>query len=85
MANHRSTSNRWRSRFGKFIQAYGTAKLARELAINSSTIYHWMGGASSPRPTNAQQILTAAKSIQFRLTHRDIYENAGAPNAEVTQ
>jgi DNA-binding phage protein len=85
MANQSSKPNRWRSRFGKFIRTYGTAKLARELAINTSTIYHWMGGASSPRPTTAQQILAAAKSIQFRLTHRDIYEIASVPTAEVSQ
>ena len=81
-----SLRNKWSSRFGKFIRTYGTAKLARDLAVNPSTIYHWMGGDSSPRPTTAQQLLAAAKSIQFRLTHRDIYSDLGpASSPEVTQ
>ena len=79
------TSKGWDSRFGKFIKTYGTYKLATLLAIHPSTIYHWMGGSSSPRPTHAKLILAAAKTIQFRLTHRDIYESAVTPAPEVTQ
>lgn len=78
--------SKWNSRFGKFIRTYGTAKLATELAVNPSTIYHWMAGDSSPRPTTAQQLLIAAKTIQFRLTHRDIYVVARpSASTEVTQ
>ena len=78
--------NKWSSRFGKFIRTYGTAKLARDLAVNPSTIYHWMAGDSSPRPTTAQHMVAAAKSIQFRLTHRDIYlDPAPSVAAEVSQ
>jgi len=82
-----SKSSRWRSKFGEFIRAYGTARLARDLQVNESTIYHWMGGRSIPRPTMARQLIVAAQSIHVRLTYRHIYQRREIPaaTAEVNQ
>ena len=82
-----SKSSRWRSHFGEFIRTYGTAKLARDLQVNDSTIYHWMGGRSFPRPTTARQLIVAARSIRLKLTYRDIYQRRqiSAATAEVNQ
>jgi DNA-binding XRE family transcriptional regulator len=79
------TSKGWETRFGKFLKSYGTHKLAKELGIYPSTIYHWMAGVHYPRTETAQKIVIAAKSIRFRLTLSDVYEGQHELVAEVNQ
>jgi hypothetical protein len=64
---------RWESKFGRFIRSYGVEPLALELDVTSPAIYHWIRGASIPRPAYAEVIQRLARDRGFMLTMDDIY------------
>jgi hypothetical protein len=66
-------SKRWDSKFARFIQSYGVEPLALELDITSFAIYHWIRGASIPRPAYAEVIQRLARDRGITLTMDDIY------------
>ncbi len=70
--SHRE-SNRWESRFGRFIQSYGVAHLATELEIQPGAIYQWIRGITAPRPAYAAAIRDLAHGSGFRLSLDEIY------------
>ena len=61
---------RWETRFARRIRAYGVAKLARDLEVDTAAIYQWIRGSSSPRPEKAMTIVV----LVGRLRLEDIYE-----------
>jgi hypothetical protein len=69
----RIVRRRWKSKFARFIHSYGVASLAVELDVRPTAIYHWIRGASTPRPAHAEVIQRIASERGCRLTMEEIY------------
>lgn len=67
--------NRWDSKFGQFVQGYGVERLAKELGVGPSAVYHWIRGSVSPHPAKAISIQRLAKRAGTVLTLDEIYEH----------
>ena len=65
----------WDSKFAQFVQGYGVERLARELGVVPSAIYHWILGDTSPHPARAIFIQRLAKRSGTDLTLDEIYEH----------
>jgi hypothetical protein len=63
----------WKSRFAHFIESYGATRLAAALDIRPSAIYHWIRGATTPRPVHATIIQRLARESGVKLTFDQIY------------
>ena len=59
----RMIRKRWKSKFARFVQAYGVESLALELDVRSSAIYHWIRDAYV-RPRNSR----FGESLQMNYT-----------------
>jgi len=44
----RARGGRRSTRFGRFVDSYGTARLAEKLDVTRSAVQKWLAGASSP-------------------------------------
>jgi hypothetical protein len=73
---------RWNSKFARFIQCYGVERLAAQLDLNPSAIYHWIRGATAPRVPHAEIIQHLACGRRSRLTMDDIHGHARAVRAD---
>jgi hypothetical protein len=69
-------SNRWKSKFARFVMAYGVERLARGLEIDPSAIYHWIRGATAPRRVHAAIIQRLAREAGVKLTLDQIYQHS---------
>lgn len=69
----RREKNRWKSKFGRFVLAYGVARLAAKVEIDPSAVYHWVRGLNAPRRTHAMVIRDLAHEEGVRLTLDQIY------------
>jgi hypothetical protein len=67
---------RWKSKFARFVRAYGVELLAVQLDVRPSAIYHWIRGATRPRPEHAEIIQRLARERGRRLTFDEIYGHA---------
>jgi len=67
---------RWKSKFARFVQAYGVARLAKGLDVTPIAIYHWIRGRTGPRRCLAAIILRLARESGARLTYEQIYQHA---------
>lgn len=67
---------RWKSKFARFIQAYGVKSLAVELDVHPTAIYHWVRGAVTPRAAHAEVMRRLARERGSRLTMDEIYGHA---------
>lgn len=54
----------------------GPTLLAQHLGIRPSAIYHWIRGATTPRPVHAAIIQRLARERGVRLTLDQIYEHS---------
>ena len=63
----------WRSKFARFIRAYGVVRLAQGLEVHESSVYHWIRGATAPRRTHAAIIQRLAREAGVELTFEQIY------------
>jgi hypothetical protein len=68
----------WQSKFARVIRSHGVASLAVELDVRPSAIYHWIRGATTPRPVHAKIIQRLARESGSRLTMDDIYGHGRA-------
>jgi len=66
----------WSSRFARFVTGYGVTRLAKRLEIRTSAIYHWIRGATAPKPVHAAIIQRLARESGARLTFDQIYRHA---------
>jgi hypothetical protein len=66
-------TKRWNSKLARFIMSYGVTRLAAQLGIRSSAIYHWTAGRCSPDPVNAVAIQKLARRRRVTLSLTDIY------------
>jgi hypothetical protein len=66
-------AKRWKSKFARFVGEYGATRIASELSIDASAIYHWIGGATTPRPAHAAVVQRLAHERGVRLTLDEIY------------
>jgi hypothetical protein len=57
----------WKSKFARFVRSYGVHELAAQLDIQPSAIYHWLRGATAPRPVHAETIKRLARERGARL------------------
>ena len=73
--DHR-TPRYWKSTFARFVRSYGVESLAAQLDIRSSAIYHWIRGATTPRPAHATIIQRLARESGVKLTFDQIYEHS---------
>ena len=73
---HGKVRRRWKSKFARFIHAYGVESLALELDVRPSAIYHWIRGATTPRPVHAEIIQRLARKRGSRLTMDEIYRHS---------
>lgn len=48
----------WKSKFARFVDSFGTNRLALELGIDSSAICHWIRGPTTPRPISRRKSST---------------------------
>jgi hypothetical protein len=78
----------WRSKFARFIRAYGVTRLARGLDVRTSTVYHWIRGATAPRRVHAAILQRLARESGVKLTLDQIFQHsrnlqagAGGPSA----
>jgi hypothetical protein len=78
----RVVPRRWKSKFARFIQSYGVESLAMELDVRPSAIYHWIRGATTPRPVHAEIIQRLARERRCRLTMDEIYGHSRAVRAD---
>jgi hypothetical protein len=69
----RRVTDLWTTAFAKFVEKRGATKLAEDLQVVRTAVYHWIEGTTSPRPDKAIQIVEIAKSARFQLTLVDIY------------
>lgn len=69
-------TKRYRSAFARFIVAYGLRRLAKELQIHNTAVYHWVRGSTTPHPTHAVIIQRLARKAHFKLTLDEIYKHA---------
>ena len=67
---------RWKSKFARFVMAYGVDRLAKGLDILPSAIYHWIRGATAPRPAHAAIIQRLARASGVKLTLDQIYRHS---------
>lgn len=67
------TERYWKSKFARFIKSYGVDSLAKQLDVQPSAIYHWLRGATTPRPVHAEIIQRLARERGARLTMDQIY------------
>ena len=79
----RVVGRRWDTNFARFIQSYGLELLALELEVDPSAIYHWIRGATTPRPAYAEVIQRIARESGFTLSMDDIYGHSRAVRAEI--
>jgi hypothetical protein len=70
------TERYWKSKFARFVKSYGVDSLAMQLDIRPSAIYHWIRGATTPRPVHAAIIQRLAREGGSRLTMEQIYEHS---------
>jgi hypothetical protein len=77
-----SIKRHWKSKFARFIQSYGVEVLALNLDVHPTAIYHWVRGATTPRPACAEVIQRLARESGFTLTMDDIYAHSRAVQAE---
>lgn len=73
---------RWESKFAQFVQDYGVERLARQLRIAPSAIYHWMRGRTSPHPARAIEVQRIAKRRGVDLSLDEIYQHFRDVHAE---
>ena len=69
----RMIRKRWKSKFARFVRSYGVEPLAAGLDVRPSAIYHWIRGATAPRPAHAAVIQRLARECGSRLTMDEIY------------
>jgi len=69
----RITKSSRKSKFERFIRAYGVRRMAGRLAIRPSAIFHWLRGATAPRPAHAGLIQRLARQRGVVLTLDQIY------------
>ena len=62
-----------KSKFERFILSYGVILLAVELSVQPSAVYHWLRGATAPRPVNAEIVQRLARERGVRLSLEQIY------------
>jgi hypothetical protein len=67
---------RWKSKFARFIRVYGVELLAVEVDVRPSAIYHWIRGATTPRPAHAAIIQRLARERGVKLTLDEIYRHS---------
>jgi len=79
---HRRVRRYWRSKFAQFVQGYGVECLAKRLDVRPSAIYHWIRGATTPRPVTADIIRNLARERGCRLSMDDIYGHSRAVRAD---
>jgi hypothetical protein len=85
----RKIRSRWNSEFALFVSGYaqglqdsrnhavaGPTLLAQHLGIHPSSIYHWIRGASAPRPWHAERLRCLASQRGINLTLEQIYEHS---------
>ncbi len=72
----RSANGRWETKFGRFVLAYQAEKLAADLGVHPSAIYHWIAGSNQPKAAKAQKLVELARKIGFRLRLEDVYSHA---------
>jgi hypothetical protein len=73
---HKRKPGRWRSKFSRFINAYGVDRLALGLAIDPSAVYHWIRGTTAPIRTRAAIIQRLARESGVKLTLDEIYQHS---------
>jgi hypothetical protein len=78
----RMVKRRWKSKFARFIQAYGVESLALALDVRPSAIYHWVRAVTTPRPAHAEIIQRLARERGFRLTMDEIYSHSRTVRAD---
>lgn len=64
---------RWNSKFARFVERYGVARIATELHIDPTAIYHWIRAVTRPKPELAAIIQRIAGQHGTKLTLDDIY------------
>jgi hypothetical protein len=75
------TERYWKSKFARFVKSYGVDSLAMQLDVHPSAIYHWIRGATTPRPVHAAIIQRLARERGSRLTMDQIYGHSRAVRA----
>ena len=67
----------WTGRFPTFVREYGGArKLAVELGVAQSSVYHWIEGSWRPEYLKAQRIVELAKCAKFALSIEDVMNHS---------
>jgi hypothetical protein len=66
----------WSSAFARFVTAYGIDRLATALEISSPAVFHWIRGATAPKPAHAVIIQRLARESGVRLTLDQIYQHS---------
>jgi DNA-binding transcriptional regulator YdaS (Cro superfamily) len=67
---------RWKSKFARFVDGYGTTRLASKLGVHPSAIHQWIRAVSKPKVEYAEAILWLAHERATILTLADIYRHA---------
>jgi hypothetical protein len=81
----RFVRKRLKSKFARFVHSYSAELLALKLDITPPAVYHWIRGASIPRPAHAEVIQRLARERGFTLTMDDIYGHSRAVRAADTK
>jgi hypothetical protein len=68
--------NRWKSKFARFVLDFGTTALSEELEVHQSAIYHWIRGATTPRPWHAATLQRLASERGVGPTLDQIYQHS---------
>lgn len=76
------SEDRWSSKFGEFVSSYGVTSLARAIDVHPSAVFHWMSGATYPKPPHACAMQFLAAERGFSLSLDEIYE---APRQVIAQ
>lgn len=69
----------WATPFARFVGEFGVHSLAERLSIEPSAIYHWIRGATSPRPAIAFELCELAREISMPLSFEEVYRHSMKP------
>ncbi|MGB2679148.1 MAG: acyl carrier protein [Candidatus Acidiferrum sp.] len=67
---------RWKSKFARFVLAYGVANLATQMEVRPGAVYHWISARTAPRRGHAAIIRRLAREFGVKLSLDQIYSHS---------
>lgn len=76
---HKPSVTCWATTFGTWVRKYGIDKLAKDLNVVPSAVYHWVHGRFVPRQPMMAAII---KLSDGKITHADLFKHIASVKPE---